>query len=378
LLATVIAPVLLFLGLAGWAGLVVLSLWPLRRPHKIAMGLYRLIYRVTEVPQVVVLLAMVTVAPLFVVSRLQGRWLAIAWIAVGLLGLGLAVLLGNGLRSWSDVDRGLQAAGLQPTRRSRPLLSVLVRPFPGRPRSVEVIRDVRYGDHPRHRLDVYRRREGSVGEAVLVYFHGGGYFTGDKGEAGRPLLHHLAERGWLCVSANYRLRPEAGMAEHLADARAVIRWVREHAVEYGTDPLTVVAAGSSAGAHLATLCALTPAESTRLDGLICVYGWFLDYAEYFGEAHAGSTPTGPFDLDPAAAPPTLLVHGSADVLASPQTARELAARFAAATPGPAATVTFRGGQHGLDAFNTWRAQAMADGVDVFVDTVLGKRVISGD
>lgn len=363
----------LFLGLAGWGGLVALSLWPLRRPHKIAMGLYRFAYRATEVPQVVALLALATVAPLFLVSDPGGGSLTASWIATSLIAVGLAALIGNGLRSWPAVNRGLVVAGLPSMLRRRSLWSLMIHPFARRPPSVELIKDVPYGGHVRQRLDVYRRIDGSGRGPVLVYFHGGGYFTGDKRRAGLPLLHHLADRGWLCVSANYRLRPEAGMAEHLADARAVIAWAREHAADYGADSTTLMAAGSSAGAHLAMLCALTPAESTPLNGLICMYGWFLDYAEYFGEPQAGSTPTSPFDLDPVVAPPTLLVHGSVDVLANPQTASDLAARFAAATAGPVATVTLPGGQHGFDAFNTWRAQAVADGVDVFVDRVVGGR-----
>src|SRR5690606_30745779 len=131
---------------------------------------------------------------------------------------------------------------------------------------VEIISDIAYGDDPGQRLDVYRRRDGSARGPVLVFFHGGGYVSGDKDKEGRALLHHLAEQGWLCLSATYRLRPVARMAEHLDDGRAAIAWAREHAADYKADPATVLVAGSSAGAHLAAICALTPDESTRLAG----------------------------------------------------------------------------------------------------------------
>jgi hypothetical protein len=43
------------------------------------------------------------------------------------------------------------------------------------------------------------------------------------GDAGRK---NLASQGWVCVSANYRLRPAAGFPDHLIDVKKVIAWVR--------------------------------------------------------------------------------------------------------------------------------------------------------
>jgi acetyl esterase/lipase len=38
--------------------------------------------------------------------------------------------------------------------------------------------------------------------------------------------NRLAKRGWVCVSATYRLRPGAGWQDHLVDAKPVIAWAR--------------------------------------------------------------------------------------------------------------------------------------------------------
>lgn len=365
-----VLPVLLFLVLAGWAALVALSLWPLRRPHKIAMGFYRLVFRVTEIPQVVAALVVVTALPLLVASEvseaseMDGAAGAVAWGLFVLVLLGVAVLIRNGVRARPAMDLGLREAGLPPTRRGRPLWRTVGDPYPRRPASVEVVSDISYGEHERHRLDLYRRADGSANGSVLVFFHGGGFASGAKDMEGRPLLHHLAERGWWCVSANYRLRPEAGLAEHLADARSAIAWARDHAAAHGADPARVVLAGSSAGAQLAAICALTPDRCGPIAGLICAYGWFPSYAEYFGEPKDPSVPDTPFELDPALAPPTLIVHGSADVITSPATAREMAARLAGSSASSIVSATLPGGQHGFDTYDSWRAQALADGVDV--------------
>ena len=42
---------------------------------------------------------------------------------------------------------------------------------------------------------------------VLIHLHGGAWATGDKNQQGKPLLHHMAARGWLCFDATYRLGP---------------------------------------------------------------------------------------------------------------------------------------------------------------------------
>ena len=43
---------------------------------------------------------------------------------------------------------------------------------------------------------------------------------GSKDEQALPLLNQLAEMGWVCVTANYRLSPHATFPEHLIDLPA--------------------------------------------------------------------------------------------------------------------------------------------------------------
>ncbi len=53
----------------------------------------------------------------------------------------------------------------------------------------------------------------------------------------------------------------------LIDAKQVIRWVRSHAAEYGAPAATLIVAGSSAGAHLASMAALTASNPAFQPGL---------------------------------------------------------------------------------------------------------------
>ena len=46
------------------------------------------------------------------------------------------------------------------------------------------------------------------------------------------------------MSANYRLQPHVTLADHVADVRDAIAWVRGHAAEFGAEPGTLFVANS--------------------------------------------------------------------------------------------------------------------------------------
>ncbi|MGW2155901.1 alpha/beta hydrolase [Nonomuraea sp. NPDC001699] len=160
---------------------------------------------------------------------------------------------------------------------------------------------------------------------MLIHLHGGGYSGGHKNSQSLPLLHHLASQGWVCVSANYRLRPQAQHPDHLIDLKKIIAWVREHAHEYGADPSTLFVAGSSAGGHLAAPAALTPNDpafqpgfehaDTSVTGVIYLNGWYGPY----------------FDDDPASSPPAAATTPS---ICTPRSdSRRSSTRSRASPPG---------------------------------------------
>jgi acetyl esterase/lipase len=116
--------------------------------------------------------------------------------------------------------------------------------------------DVRYTETEgvealRQSLDVYTHRE--LDDApVILFFHGGGWQRGDKLAAHWKPIRFVPE-GYLFVSANYRFRPRATLDEVMSDCAAAVKWVVDHAEEYGGDGGRVVVFGHSAGAHLASL-----------------------------------------------------------------------------------------------------------------------------
>ena len=264
----------------------------------------------------------------------------IAGAAVALLALaGLVVVVGQALRA----DAALHNAG----RPERPWSRILRAPFfPGRLNVVRV-RGLAYGDGPRRTLDVYHRRDRPASAPILLHFHGGGFYSGNKAREARPLIRHLtSRRGFVCVSANYRLQPHVTLADQVADVRNAIAWVRAHATEYGAQPGTLFLAGSSAGANLAIRAVCE--GQTGIAGLICRYGYYGDLA-----------PRG--DM-----PPMLVVHGEKDMWISPSDVRAFVERVRAVSGHPVIYAELPGAHHDFDVYESIRSAAVSRAVEQFI------------
>ena len=125
--------------------------------------------------------------------------------------------------------------------------------------------DVRYGAGARHRLDVFPC--GAAGAPTLVFIHGGYWQQNDK-EPFAFLGEGLLPSGFNLAVVEYTLAPAARMDAIVAEIRASVAWIIEHAKELGGDPSRVFASGHSAGGHL-TAMAMTDA---RVAGGLAISG----------------------------------------------------------------------------------------------------------
>src|ERR1700733_6564009 len=128
----------------------------------------------------------------------------------------------------------------------------------------KIDRDLVYGDHERHRLDVHTAGTELSGEGagapVLLFVHGGGFTGGDKHVPGSPMYDHVGawavRNGWVGVTITYRLAPEHTWPSGAQDVAAAVQWVRDNIASYGGDPSRIVVAGPSAGCvHVASYLA---------------------------------------------------------------------------------------------------------------------------
>lgn len=116
---------------------------------------------------------------------------------------------------------------------------------------VTVDRDVAYGSHARHRLDIFRV-DGAGMTGVVIYVPGGGFTGGDKA-AFANIGSYFAKRGLLGITMNYRLAPEATWPAGAQDVDAAVAWAKANAADYGADGSRIFLVGHSAGgSHCAT------------------------------------------------------------------------------------------------------------------------------
>jgi acetyl esterase len=105
---------------------------------------------------------------------------------------------------------------------------------------------------------------------LLVYYHGGGFVTGDL-DAVDQICRLLCAHGRMHVfSVDYRLAPEHPFPAALEDAEAAFGWAQARADLYGADPARVAVGGDSAGGTLAATVARRAAERHRLDPAVPV------------------------------------------------------------------------------------------------------------
>lgn len=126
------------------------------------------------------------------------------------------------------------------------------------PTQVMITRDLRYGPHERHVLDLFIARDADRYEPrpVVVFVHGGGFRAGAKQLPDQPFHDNVgiwaARAGLVGVTISYRLAPEFGYPAGVEDMERATAQVQALARDCGGDPRRVFLWGHSAGAaHVA-------------------------------------------------------------------------------------------------------------------------------
>ncbi|QJX48521.1 alpha/beta hydrolase [Hymenobacter taeanensis] len=131
------------------------------------------------------------------------------------------------------------------------------------PRGVKSQANVAYCTRGTHalQLDVFytKHKRRQLVPAVLIV-HGGGWRSGDRSQH-VPLAQQLAGKGYVAVTAEYRLSTEAPYPAAVLDLKAAIRWMRANAHKYSIDTTRIAVWGFSAGGQLAALVGTTNGAS---------------------------------------------------------------------------------------------------------------------
>ncbi|HEX5672005.1 MAG TPA: alpha/beta hydrolase [Acidimicrobiia bacterium] len=236
-------------------------------------------------------------------------------------------------------------------------------------------------------FDLYRSRHSTGPSPTLIYIHGGSWGGGDPRRQFRTVTHYLAENGWVVVAIRYPLSPRATFPDHLLGVQDAIQWARTAGTTFGVDPDRVAVAGGSAGAHLASLAALTPGSG--ISAAVVLYGIY----DFFNRNRTRfdwpliprnvmkTTPdrspelyrsASPIDQVHPDAPPFLVVHGTHDSLV-PIGESRLFVEAMREVGGRVELVEVHGAQHAFDALGGVRTRALAAVIREFLDRAVSGR-----
>ena len=171
---------------------------------------------------------------------------------------------------------------------------------------------------------------------AMVFYSGGNWDYGNLGHFKRQ-ANYFAKRGMVCFLAEYgnKIRTkeikESNLHTSISDAKSCIRYIRENANRFNVDVNKIIAAGGSAGGHLAAAIATIDeyddlkdnmAISAKPNGLV-LFNPVIDFGptgdvemyETLGEKYRQTSPAHHVKQG---MPPTLILHGSEDKYNSPE------------------------------------------------------------
>jgi acetyl esterase/lipase len=130
------------------------------------------------------------------------------------------------------------------------------------------------------------------GWPVIIFVHGGGWNSGDKGlrVGGKDVYGAIgrfyAAHGYGTAVINYRLQPDVTWQDQVRDVADAVAWVRANIAPFGGDPDCLFLMGHSAGTYLAAYVALRSKTlsdraipPSALRGVIAVSGAGLDLSD---------------------------------------------------------------------------------------------------
>ena len=207
---------------------------------------------------------------------------------------------------------------------------------------------------------------------ALVFFFGGGWTRGTP-ERSAGYAKWAATLGMVGIAPDYRTKERFGTTplESVADGRAAVRWIEDHADKLGIDARRIVVGGSSAGGHVALWTAIehTPPGSAANEAprvkpfaliLVSPVSDTSSTTGYtpkrFGDKAEALSPIHQLD---AKMPPVLVFHGDADTTVTNRESIALRDKFVG-SGNVCELITVPGGNHGFQSqLPEWKDKARA-------------------
>jgi len=252
-------------------------------------------------------------------------------------------------------------------------------PAPAPASQPSVTRDVVYGhkDGLALTFDIHRPAHPN-GAGVIAIVSGGWQSSVEMGRliVDGYLSPVLNEKGFTVFAVRHGSSPRYPMSSIVADVRRAVRFIRQHAGEYGVDPNRIGVCGGSAGGQLALLLGTTAdsgdpsasdsvlRESSRVAAVVAYFPP-TDLARWANRrafpataalTEAEAAEYSPIRFVSPVAAPSLIVHGDADTTVPMVEGETMHAALMKAGV-PASFIRIAGAGHGFEGADLERASA---------------------
>lgn len=221
-------------------------------------------------------------------------------------------------------------------------------------------------------MDVFTPRENRNGAGVIMVVSGG--FLSSKEAINRSFFNVMLARGYVVFAVLHGSQPKFTIPEIVDDMNRAVRFIRFHAKEYGVDPDRLGIMGASAGGHLSLMMGCASREGNpsakdpvdRVASRVAAVGCFFPATDLLNYGKPGEVALGTgvlqgfwpaFDFQKLEGkkgfvpvedmekrkeigrqispvyhvssddPPTLIIHGDADILVPIQQSQLLIAKL---------------------------------------------------
>jgi acetyl esterase/lipase len=232
------------------------------------------------------------------------------------------------------------------------------------PPELEVHDDLQYGVGGGEKLHLDLARPANLDKLTpcIVFIHGGGWAAGNR-KAYYAEMRRAAEQGFVAATVSYRLVKDGKhrWPAQIEDCKCAVRWLRANAERFSIDPDRIGAIGGSAGAHLSMLLGTmdkgdglegeggSPDQSSKVQAVVGYFGptdLTVKYPEQSRQIVANFIGgpledrkddygrASPIRYVNAGDAPTLIFHGTKDVLVPYEQAFAMATALSeASVPG---------------------------------------------
>lgn len=135
-----------------------------------------------------------------------------------------------------------------------------------------ILKDIPYGEHERHRFDLFIPEKVKTDTGIIFYIHGGGWTSADK-SVHHPDCEHFCNLGYISATMNYRyVDDRITVYNELDDITSALTAIKSVCKEKGFNTSKILISGGSAGAHLALMYSYTRQDESPFEiACVCAY-----------------------------------------------------------------------------------------------------------